>query len=94
MCFAPAVPSVPEYASIVAVLRSSVASFGILSRMVLKSVALIAPLMVRLVTMFKLSPAVAMATESPPGVFTTTVRAWIAPVRSNPRRIEMYFFIY
>ena len=69
----PFVPAIFVPAAIVAPLKSSVASSGMLSRMVTKSRASMVPVTVRLVTVAKLPPAAVMAAANPPAVTPDTL---------------------
>ena len=74
----PFVPAIFVPATIVAPLKSSVASSGMLSRMVLKSRASMVPVTVRLVIVAKFPPAAAMAVANPPAVTPDTLITGLA----------------
>ena len=71
----PVVPGMFTPAAIVAPLKSSVASSGMLSRRILKSRASMIPVTVRSVTVASEFPPPVIADDKPPAVDTDTVMA-------------------
>ena len=83
----------PVYVAILAPLKSTTASSGILSRIVTKSRTSMVPVTVRLVVVVRFPPAAVIADDKPPAVDGTEIEV-ACTIKKRPKkrtRIRVFF---